>query len=247
MPLITPTIEPGLYQYLAHRAAALGGFVHAVGGTENHIHVVASIPPGLSVGQFLKYLKGGSSHYITHGGGAPAGSFRWQEGYGIFSVGPRQLPRAIAYVQQQKAHHAAGTLITALEQDQPPSKPNRRPPGTAPTSSPAQSAPRTSSPQPGLQLRAPLPLTPAALPLTRAGPHPPHSFPLPPPQYELPPGPLRWLSYDVSQIITITAPAAPTPHRRLAVAPSSLLMAAVSPPSPFRTHLPLFLMNFSPT
>ena len=41
--------------------------------------------------------------------------FQWQAGYGVFSLGERQLETAIAYVENQKQHHANNQIWTALE------------------------------------------------------------------------------------------------------------------------------------
>jgi hypothetical protein len=48
---------------------------------------------------------------------ADIGNFGWQAGYGVFSLGRKQLDQAIAYVQNQKIHHAEGTIIKSLEQE----------------------------------------------------------------------------------------------------------------------------------
>jgi len=41
--------------------------------------------------------------------------FAWQREYGVFSLGGKQLDQAIAYVQNQKQHHAQETIIRPLE------------------------------------------------------------------------------------------------------------------------------------
>ena len=43
-PLITLEKEPKLYNYIIGKADALGSIIHAIGGIENHIHLVVSIP-----------------------------------------------------------------------------------------------------------------------------------------------------------------------------------------------------------
>ena len=44
----------------------------------------------------------------------PAG-FGWQAEYGAFSLDAKRLAPHVAYVERQKEHHRAGTLIRALE------------------------------------------------------------------------------------------------------------------------------------
>jgi putative transposase len=60
-------------------------------------------------------LKGSSSHFINHTLKPPQFYFAWQRGYGYFSLGESQLPKAVAYVQNQKTHHAQNTVNAWLE------------------------------------------------------------------------------------------------------------------------------------
>jgi putative transposase len=52
--------------------------------------------------------------------------FSWQEGYGVFSLGQKQLDSAVAYVINQKEHHLQKTTNSHLEQitdqDNPPTR-----------------------------------------------------------------------------------------------------------------------------
>ncbi|MBD1904392.1 IS200/IS605 family transposase [Funiculus sociatus GB2-A5] len=115
-PLISPDRETRLYHYILGKADALACIVHAIGGVEDHIHLVVSIPPTLSIADFVKNIKGSSAHYLNHALSAAPNKFGWQEGYGVFSLGSKQLDQAVAYVQNQKAHHLNGTTVTSLEE-----------------------------------------------------------------------------------------------------------------------------------
>ncbi|PZO33561.1 MAG: IS200/IS605 family transposase [Shackletoniella antarctica] len=114
-PMIDPSWEADLHCYMIGKANQWGCIVHAVNGTEDHVHVVVSIPPTLSVASFVKNIKGSSSHYRNQILLPGADQFRWQAGYGVFSLGSRQLSRAVAYVENQKQHHAQNQVWTALE------------------------------------------------------------------------------------------------------------------------------------
>ncbi len=113
-PLIATDAETGLYGYLRGKAHALGLSVHAIGGTADHLHVILSIPPTCAVGDAVRHLKGASSHQMAQRAAAGQ-AFRWQRGYGVFTLGPRHLVEVIAYVQNQRSHHHNGTTIAALE------------------------------------------------------------------------------------------------------------------------------------
>jgi putative transposase len=114
-PLITPAIEPLLYGYIIGKANALESIVHAIGGMEEHVHVVASVPPKLAIADFVKGVKGSSAHYLNYELKGRETEFAWQRGYGVFSLGARQMEDAIAYVMTQKTHHGQGTALAALE------------------------------------------------------------------------------------------------------------------------------------
>ncbi|MBD2694207.1 IS200/IS605 family transposase [Anabaena catenula] len=128
-PLITNDIEEKFYGYLIGKADHLGCIIHAIGGIEDHIHLVVSIPPKLSIAEFVKTLKGSSAYHYNHSLGNVKQQFGWQEGYGVFSVGGKQLQEAIDYVHNQKIHHFNGTTIALLEQetdlDKPPQPPTK--------------------------------------------------------------------------------------------------------------------------
>jgi REP element-mobilizing transposase RayT len=116
-PLITSDTEPVLYGYIIGKAHALDCIIHAVGSIEDHIHLVASIPPKLSIADFVKGIKGSSAHYLNYGLANPLPQFGWQRGYGVFSLGGKQLNEAVAYVRNQRTHHRQGTTIPSLERD----------------------------------------------------------------------------------------------------------------------------------
>ncbi len=115
--LITPKVEDELYGYVIGKAAALHCVTHAIGGIENHLHVVASIAPKISVADFVGQLKGSSSHHLNYYLPELQHGFEWQRGYGSFTLGKKQLDTAVEYVLNQKEHHRNGTTIAALERD----------------------------------------------------------------------------------------------------------------------------------
>jgi hypothetical protein len=59
-------------------------------------------------------VKGASSHLVTHRL-APGRLFRWQSGYGAFTVSTEDAPAVERYVLKQKHHHANRVLEPTLE------------------------------------------------------------------------------------------------------------------------------------
>lgn len=116
-PLIVAEREPKFYSYMIGKADSLGCIIHGIGGTEDHIHLVTSIPPSLAIAEFVKHIKGSSAHQSNQDSPPTSAKFGWQRGYGVFSLGGKQLDEAIAYVSNQKQHHSQGTAIASLERD----------------------------------------------------------------------------------------------------------------------------------
>ena len=112
--LIMPEIEARLYAYIIHKAAELGAWIYAINGTEDHLHIVASIPPKIAVADLVKHIKGASSHEMNATMNLPY-HFAWQRGYGVLTLGEQQRPQAEAYVQAQKTHHHHGSTNVWLE------------------------------------------------------------------------------------------------------------------------------------
>ena len=127
LPTIVPAIEKPLHKAILAKAKDPGAFPYAVGGTEDHVHLVVSVPPRLSLAHFVGQVKGASSHLANHALHA-IGAFSWQAEYGVVSFSGRQLDRIVRYVLNQRQHHAEGSTIAIFErcsadapQPQPPS------------------------------------------------------------------------------------------------------------------------------
>jgi putative transposase len=108
-PLITPKLEPALLGCIEAEVQKLGCTVIALGGTDDHVHLLVQLAPSVSVASLAKQVKGASSHLLNSDDLA-RGAFRWQAGYGAFSLGRPQLEPVIGYVNRQREHHAAGRM-----------------------------------------------------------------------------------------------------------------------------------------
>jgi len=106
---ITPELQDRLWQYLGGVARQKQLEVAAVGGTENHVHLLLRMQPTMSVSQAVQHIKGNSSKWI-HETFPERADFAWQEGYGAFSVGVSGLQKTIAYIKNQTQHHRTRTF-----------------------------------------------------------------------------------------------------------------------------------------
>jgi putative transposase len=112
--LISADFEAALHNVIAAKASALGDMVHAVGGTENHIHLAVSVPPSISLSEFIGQVKGNSSHFVNHEF-KPECPFVWQSEYGVVSFRGSELDMVVKYVKNQPKHHQDHSAIAALE------------------------------------------------------------------------------------------------------------------------------------
>ncbi len=92
----------------------MGARVHEVGGVEDHVHVAVSVPPSIALSEFVRQVKGSSSHFMSHEMAVPV-PFAWQAEYGLISFDRKQLAAVVGYVRQQREHHEGHTTIPALE------------------------------------------------------------------------------------------------------------------------------------
>ncbi len=60
------SFEKRLHGAIRAKADELGALVHAVGGTGDHVHLVAPVPPAASLAQFVGQVKGASSQLANH-------------------------------------------------------------------------------------------------------------------------------------------------------------------------------------
>jgi REP element-mobilizing transposase RayT len=115
-PLITPEIESRLYDYFVAIARSKRCDVLAVGGTENHVHLLITFPATVMLCDLMRELKAGSSRWL-HATLKPDEWFDWQNNYAAIAVSPSHRKRIIAYIHNRKQHHADGTTIGLLELD----------------------------------------------------------------------------------------------------------------------------------
>jgi putative transposase len=93
-----------VWAYIGGIVRNIGGTALAAGGTSNHVHVLAGLPPKLAPAVAAGKIKANSSRW--YGGIRPANAgFGWQEGYAGFTVSRSGLDATIAYISNQARHH----------------------------------------------------------------------------------------------------------------------------------------------
>ena len=100
--LISPEAQSQLWAFLGGIARKNGFKALMVGGTENHVHILLSLPATMPLAKAMQLVKGAWSHLMNE---TFKTEFAWQEGYGAFTVGVSQKSATIAYIQSQAEHH----------------------------------------------------------------------------------------------------------------------------------------------
>ena len=75
----------------------------------DHVHILVSIAPDVSVSRLVAAIKANSSKFITQKRWV-GGTFEWQAGFGAFSYSRSQLDAVAAYIRNQEKHHAQKTF-----------------------------------------------------------------------------------------------------------------------------------------
>jgi len=101
---IAPDVEPELHAYIGGICKNVDSPALSVGGTEDHVHILASLARARSLSQLLQEVKTGSSKWIKTRGPRYA-DFHWQDGYSAFSIGRSGVEDVRQYIASQKEHH----------------------------------------------------------------------------------------------------------------------------------------------
>lgn len=75
----------------------------AVGGTEDHVHLLLSLPASMPIANAMREIKSASSRWMHET--CAMKSFEWQEGYAAFSIGWAQIENTVSYIARQEEHH----------------------------------------------------------------------------------------------------------------------------------------------
>ena len=96
-------IRDDLHRYIGGIVRQLNCIPAAVGGVEDHVHLLFWMHPMCRPADVLRDVKKGSSHWMRTQMSRP--DFAWQDGYAAFAVSQSHLPVVRAYIAGQEEHH----------------------------------------------------------------------------------------------------------------------------------------------
>ena len=103
-PTLIKENRPILYKFIWGILKNKNCHTYRINGVEDHVHIICSLHPAVSLALLVKTIKSSSSKYLKSSGCFP--EFEgWQEGYGAFTYSIDAKANLINYVKNQEAHH----------------------------------------------------------------------------------------------------------------------------------------------
>jgi putative transposase len=96
------------HEYLGGLIRAASGVPEAIGGTADHVHVLAGLRATQPLASFVQDSKQTSSRWINETFGLK--QFAWQPGYGAFTVSASNREGVKKYIANQSEHHRVKTF-----------------------------------------------------------------------------------------------------------------------------------------
>ncbi len=81
----------------------------AVFAMPDHVHILVSMSPAISISDLVRDIKAGCSKFINDKGWVK-GKFNWQEGYGAFSYSKSSIDAVVKYILNQEELHKKKTF-----------------------------------------------------------------------------------------------------------------------------------------
>jgi putative transposase len=107
--LIKSEWQTELYKYITGIVKNHDQKLIAIGGVENHVHILLGIKPNIALSDLVREIKANSSRFINERNFV-RGKFAWQDGFGAFSYSHSHLGDVIRYIKNQEEHHKKMTF-----------------------------------------------------------------------------------------------------------------------------------------
>jgi putative transposase len=114
-PLIIPTVEKKIYEYMKLQFIELGCPVRIINGMPDHVHCLFLLNPQKAITEIIKQVKGSTSHWVNEQDLIKE-KFSWQTGYAGYSVSESVLEKVFQYILNQKQHHQKTTFTKEYDE-----------------------------------------------------------------------------------------------------------------------------------
>ena len=110
--LIQDVWRSELHAYLGGTVRGLNGVSEAVGGTNDHVHLLIGLGSTHSLADIVRELKKASSVWAAEKSGK---RFAWQEGYSALTVSWTHVEKLKRYIATQDEHHRQSDFVAELK------------------------------------------------------------------------------------------------------------------------------------
>jgi REP element-mobilizing transposase RayT len=111
--LSDPELRDEMHRYLAGIAKNLQCPAIRIGGTEDHVHILARQSRTTTLADWIMELKRASSVWAKTRA-QTWDEFQWQAGYGAFSVSQSKASDVERYIAEQEVHHRSQSFQDEL-------------------------------------------------------------------------------------------------------------------------------------
>ena len=112
--LIHRDYRPSLLKIVNEETKKRGGWPIRHNAMPDHVHLLARLPPTISVSDFVGQVKGATAHRVNEEI-KPSFRLMWQEGYGVLTLRKDEVEKVSRYIDNQETHHGSGQLSVLLE------------------------------------------------------------------------------------------------------------------------------------
>lgn len=102
---IFPEHERDLYAYILGICNEKKCHLYRLNSMPDHFHMCVEIHPSISLSDFMKAVKQGTSRWICEHGSWFPHFDGWGNGYAAFTYSVKERPAVIEYIKNQKEHH----------------------------------------------------------------------------------------------------------------------------------------------
>jgi|SRR6516162_4148011 len=108
-PVLRRERREDLFRYIWGITKNRRSHLYRINGVEDHLHILSSLHPTVSLADFVKEIKTGSALWIKANRVFKSFS-HWQEGYAALTCSRREIDGLIEYITTQEEHHRKVTF-----------------------------------------------------------------------------------------------------------------------------------------
>jgi REP element-mobilizing transposase RayT len=112
-PTLKEDRRPDLFRYIWGVLKNRQCHLYRINGVADHVHILTSLHPTVSLADLVKDIKTGTSLWIKNETVFPMFT-NWQDGYAAFTHSREQIDPLIEYIKGQEEHHRHKTLSEEL-------------------------------------------------------------------------------------------------------------------------------------